>query len=99
MIITSINREQEVDLEFLPRGAKKMIITSINREQKVDLEFVADIADQVRAIEAAAYVNEDGVIQAWDAVPLFPGRPEFHTTMSEYAALIAAGCTPIEDKD
>ncbi len=70
-------------------------ITSNYRGQEVELKYSADIADLVGKIEAAGAVNEDGVIQAWDAVKLFPGQPILHTTMSEYTALLAAGCTPV----
>lgn len=63
---------------------------------KLEMLRSPEIAEQVAAIEAAGAINEDGVIQAWDAAQLFPGRPELHTTMREYTALIAAGCVEQE---
>lgn len=74
-----------------------MTILSNYRGREVELQYGEEIADQVRAIEAAAGVNEDGVIQAQAAVALFPGEPGLHTTMTEYAALVAAGCVPVEE--
>jgi len=73
-----------------------MIITSINNNGiEVDLEYGEDIAPLVREIVGAAGVDEDGVIQAEDAARIFGWhRPELHTTMSEYGALMAAGCEP-----
>jgi hypothetical protein len=75
----------------------KKYITSNYRGQEVELEYTSEIADLVQAIETAASANEDGVIQAWDMVPLFPGQPELHTTTLEYRALLAAGCVPIRE--
>lgn len=46
-------------------------------------------SDVLRAYRAA---NDDGTIQASDAVSLFPNRPEKHATTSLVQALIALGC-------
>lgn len=69
-----------------------MTIISNYRGQEVELEYGEDIAGTVAQIEAAAAINEDGVIQAEDMVGIFPCQPTLHTTMTEYTALIAAGC-------
>lgn len=61
------------------------------------MEYDDEIAEQVAAIEAAGAINEDGVIQAWDMARLFPGQPELHATTFEYRALLAAGCTVVEE--
>ena len=73
-----------------------MATTSNYRGLEVDLEYGPELAETVAAIEAAGAINEDGVIQAWDAVKIFPGQPTLHTTMTEYTALIAAGCAEVK---
>lgn len=72
---------------------KTMTIMSNYRGQEIELEYPAHIAEHVADIETAAGINEDGVIQAWDMVRLFPGRPELHATTMEYRALLEAGCS------
>ncbi len=48
------------------------------------------------AIELATRVyaasDDEGIIQAWDMVSLFPGQVEMHTTTRVHIALLAAGC-------
>jgi hypothetical protein len=48
-----------------------------------------------KAIERAG--GDDGIIQAWDMVRLFPGQPELHTTTFLATALAAAGFIREED--
>jgi len=50
-----------------------------------------DMAILAQRIEEAADL-EDGVIQAWRLVDIFPGQPEMHTTMHIGRALRAIGC-------
>jgi hypothetical protein len=80
------------------KGKTTMTITSSYSRKEVVLEYDSEIADRVRAIRAASD-PEDGIIQAWDMVPLFPGEPTMHTTTREYTALVAAGCRPVLDSN
>lgn len=55
------------------------------------------VAARGHAIDMVA-APEDGIIQARDLVPIFPGRPELHTTMHVSHALLLAGWREIDLK-
>lgn len=76
-----------------------MTITTNIHGREVEMEYTPEISDLVKGIETAAAINEDGVIQAWEMVKLFPGQPNLHTTTMESTALLAAGCVLVDDED
>lgn len=106
---TQIERASEIESEYgddpawgpvlrlIEEATAKSTVTTNIRGREVEMAYTAEIADLVAAIERAAGVNQDGVIQASDMVALFPGNPAMHTTTLESTALLAAGCVLVED--
>ena len=80
------------------KNEKYRVVRTNIRGREVEMEYTPEISDLVKGIEAAAAINEDGVIQAWEMVKLFPGQPTMHTTTMESTALLAAGCVLIDDE-
>lgn len=64
------------------------------RIQGVPIAYRRGTAAHVREIWQAA--DDEGTIQAWDMVRLFPGRPTLHTTTSLKHALALIGAE-VED--
>lgn len=69
-----------------------MTIKTVNDGQDVTLHFDASLAETVSRIEAAGAEEQDGIVQANEMAAIFPAQAELHMTMTEYSALIAAGC-------
>lgn len=57
-----------------------------------EMDLVIGSAKRSDVIRAYRSANDEWTIQACDAVELFPGRPEKHTTMSLTQALVSLGC-------
>lgn len=57
-----------------------------------ELDLVLGSAKKSDILRAYRMANNEGTIQARDAVALFPNRPEKHAAISITQALIALGC-------
>lgn len=68
---------------------------------RIDVDGLTVITTPERADLAARIIHaadDEGTIQAWDMVSLFPGRPERHTTTSMDRALAYIGAEIDRDR-
>ena len=96
MYALDVGRFEDVDADTLGQIADRV-------DDLPAILYIADLTVRVpagqdaRAIAIVAAAGESGVVQAADAVRLFPGEPTLHTTLRLSTALEAIGASLIEE--